>query len=73
LSKLYSGTATRAAPGKPTQIGVAARDNRFYLFVDDVLVATVDDAELRNGRVGVIAMSKGRYCFDDFTVRGAGR
>jgi hypothetical protein len=73
MSKLYSGTAKGAVPGKPTQIGVAARGNRFYLFVDEALVATVDDAELRNGRVGVVAMSKGRFCFDDFTVRSAGR
>ena len=73
MSKLYSGTAKGAAPGKPTLIGMAARGDRFYLFVDEVLVATVDDAELRGGRIGVIAMSKGRFCFDDFTVRGSGK
>lgn len=73
MDKLFSGAAKGAAPGKPTQIGVAARGSRFYLFVGEALVATVDDAELRSGKVGVVAMSKGRFCFDDFTVRGAGK
>jgi predicted membrane protein len=65
--------AANAAPGKPTLIRVAARGNRFYLFVDEALVATVDRTKLRNGRVGVIAMSKSRFCYDDFTVRSAGK
>ena len=37
----------------------------------EVLVATAEDAELRGGKTGVVVMSTGRYCFDDFVVRNA--
>ena len=52
-------------------LGIMARGDRLFLFVDDALVAFVDDAQLHGGEIGVVAMSTGRYCFDDFVVRGA--
>jgi hypothetical protein len=39
--------------------------------VDEALVASVEDAQLHGGKTGVVAMSTGRYCFDDFVVRSA--
>ena len=71
MSKLYTGSVPRSAPGQPTTIGVVGRGARFYLFADDTLLATVEDADLPSGRTGVVVLSKGRFCFDDFTVRGA--
>ena len=52
-------------------MGVMGRGSRLLLFADDTLMATVEDSELARGVVGAIAMSKGRFCFDDFTVRTA--
>ena len=73
MSKLFSGPASRSSTGTPTTVGIAARGPRFFLFADDALLATVEDDALPGGRVGASAMSKGRYCFDDFTVRAAAR
>lgn len=71
LTKLFAGTVPRTAPGQPTMIGVVGRGSRLFLFADDTLMATVEDGELARGLVGAIALSKGRFCFDDFTVRTA--
>ena len=71
LTKLFAGTVPRTAPGQPTMIGVVGRGSRLFLFADDTLMATVEDRELARGLVGAIALSKGRFCFDDFTVRTA--
>jgi hypothetical protein len=48
-----------------------ARGNRLYLFADETLVASVADTGLRGDKTGVVVMSTGRYCFDDFVVRSA--
>jgi hypothetical protein len=71
LTKLFAGTVPRTAPGQPTMIGVVGRGSRLFLFADDTLMATVEDGVLARGLVGAIALSKGRFCFDDFTVRTA--
>jgi hypothetical protein len=68
-SKLYGADAPRVKPGNAVMLGIAARGDRLFLFVDEALVASVDDAQLRGGKTGVVAMSTGRYCFDDFVVR----
>ena len=70
-SKLYGTDAPRVKPGNAVMLGIMARGDRLFLFVDEALIASVDDAQLRGGKTGVVAMSTGRYCFDDFVVRSA--
>jgi len=70
-SKLYGADGPRVKPGSAVMLGIAARGDRLFLFVDETLVASVEDAQMRGGKTGVVAMSTGRYCFDDFVVRSA--
>ncbi len=70
-SKLYGADAPRVKPGNAVMLGIMARGDRLFLFVDEALVASVEDAQLRGAKTGVVAMSTGRYCFDDFVVRSA--
>jgi hypothetical protein len=71
MQKLFAGTAPGAEPRKPTVIGMAGRGPRLFLYVNEALLATVEDSELLEGQVGAVSFSKGRFCFDDFTVRSA--
>ena len=70
-SKLYGADAPPVKPGHAVTLGMSARGDRLFLFVNEALIAAVEDAELRGGRAGVVAMSTGSYCFDDFVVRSA--
>ncbi|HEV7821463.1 MAG TPA: toll/interleukin-1 receptor domain-containing protein [Burkholderiales bacterium] len=70
-SKLYGGEAPRVKPGTAVTLAIMARGNRLYLFADETLVASVADTGLRGDKTGVVVMSTGRYCFDDFVVRSA--
>ena len=50
------------------KLGIAAKGDVFYLYIDDYFTKAVRDSELAKGRVGIIAWGTGEYLFDNFHI-----
>ena len=68
LTKLYSSRSEAVHKGNFNTLGLFGAGRRFHLYVNESLLKTVEDSDLASGETGVIALSTGRFCLNDFTI-----
>jgi hypothetical protein len=67
---LYSGRSNIIDSNHLNKVGLVGDGSLFYLYINDTLVKTIKDAELERGSTGIIAMGRGEFLYDNFTIYG---
>ncbi len=65
---LVVGRSGLIRPDEFNTLGILSEGDTFELYINGLLVDTVQDDELTDGRTGIIAFSTGDYTFDNFTI-----
>jgi hypothetical protein len=65
---LYLGRSNKIHPGQFNTIAVTSREDCFRIYINDECVKAVNDAKLETGDLGIIAMGRGTFYFDNLAI-----
>lgn len=65
---IYSGQSDKIRTDGLNKLAIIGLNSFFYLYINDSLVKVIEDEELKFGDTGVIGVSIGKYCFDNFNI-----
>jgi hypothetical protein len=68
FSKIYTERSPIIHKDGFNKLTIMALGNRFSLYINDSLARVIEDEALKSGVSGIIAMSPGQYCFDNFAI-----
>ena len=68
LRKIFGGKSTAIHPAPPDQLAIAPRGNTINFYINGTHIATIKDKSTPTGAAGLIAISAGRFVFDNFTL-----
>ena len=63
--RLYTDKPREVRVGQTNKLGLIGKDNTLYLYENDSLVKTIEDASVQGGETGLIVSNVGRFCFDN--------
>jgi len=66
--RLITGQSQHILPGKPNRLSVSSTGAVLNLFINDHLVATIEDTTVNGLGVGIMVAGTGRFVLDDFEI-----
>lgn len=65
---LFSGRIASSIENGYNNLAMVGKDDIFGLYVNNVFLRTIQDSTFSAGDIGIIAMGKGTFCFDNLAV-----
>jgi hypothetical protein len=65
---LYSGRSNVIQPDQFNKIAINSSGTSFDLYINDSFIKAIKDSGLMKGDVGIIAMGKGEFSFDNLAI-----